>query len=65
MAAELLNKKRRCTMVCPGCGTENAMAYSMFSNGLIGLEAGCGFEIEMPLHEAQEVIEMTPELVYA
>ena len=52
-------------MICPGCGTENQMAYSMISNGLICLEAGCGFEIEMPLQEAQEVIEMTPELVYA
>ena len=39
------------------------MAYSMLSNGLICLEKDCSFEIEMPIEEAQEVMEMTPELV--
>ena len=54
-------------MICPGCGTENAMAYSILSNGLICLEDGCNFEIEMPIHDAHEVIEVTlePELAYA
>jgi hypothetical protein len=52
-------------MICPGCGTENAMAYSTLSNGLICLEKDCSFEIEMPIDEAQEVMEMTPELIYA
>ena len=54
-------------MVCPGCGTENAMAYSVLSNGLICLEDGCNFEIEMPIAEAHAVIEVTPEpeLAYA
>ena len=54
-------------MICPGCGTENAMAYSVLSNGLICLEDGCNFEVEMPAPEAHEVIEVTlePELVYA
>ena len=50
-------------MVCPGCGSENEMAYSVLSNGLICLEENCGFELEMPLDEALEVIEPTPELV--
>ena len=54
-------------MICPGCGMENAMAYSALSNGLICLEDGCNFEIEMPIHEARQVIEVTPEpeLAYA
>ena len=54
-------------MICPGCGTENAMAYSALSNGLICLEDGCNFEIEMAVNEARAVIEVTPmpELAYA
>jgi hypothetical protein len=50
-------------MVCPACGTENAMAYSILSNGLICLEKDCSFEIEMPIEEAMDVIEMTPDVV--
>jgi hypothetical protein len=43
------------------------MAYSALSNGLICLEDACNFEIEMPIDEAREVIEVTPEpeLAYA
>ena len=52
-------------MVCPGCGTEDVMAYSVLSNGLICLEQDCGFEIEMAIPEAEEVLEVTPELVCA
>ena len=54
-------------MVCPGCGTENRMAYSVLSNGLICLEEGCGFEMEMSVREAHEVMDVTPEpeLMYA
>ena len=52
-------------MVCPGCGSEKEMAYSAFSNALICLEDNCGFELEMPLNEALQVIEATPELVCA
>src|SRR5688572_11027423 len=36
----------RCMMICPGCGTENEMAYSVLSGGLICLEPACGFEME-------------------
>ena len=52
-------------MICPGCGSENEMAYSVLSNGLICLEDGCSFELEMPIEQAHEVIEVTPELVCA
>jgi hypothetical protein len=54
-------------MICPGCGTENLMAYSVLSNGLICLEDSCNFEIEMSIQDAQEVMEVTPEpeLAYA
>jgi hypothetical protein len=52
-------------MICPGCGSENEMAFSMLSNGLVCLEPSCGFEMEMSMHEAQELLEATPELVCA
>ena len=52
-------------MICPGCGTEDAMAYSVLSNGLVCLEMNCGFELEIPIQEAEEVLEVTPELVCA
>ena len=55
-------------MVCPGCGSENTMVFSILSNGLICLEQDCGFEIEMPMSDAHEVMELTPaepELVCA
>ena len=52
-------------MICPRCGSENEMAYSNLSNGLVCLEAGCDFELEMPVVEAQEILEPEGELVYA
>jgi hypothetical protein len=53
-------------MVCPGCGSKNELAYSVLSNGLICLEAGCGFEIEMSAQEAQQLLEPSfQELVCA
>ena len=52
-------------MVCPGCGKENEMAYSVLSNGLICLEPGCGFELEMSIDEAHQVMELSEVLVYA
>jgi hypothetical protein len=50
-------------MICPGCGTENQMAYSVLSNGLVCLEPDCGFEMEMSVLEAHEVLEPMGELV--
>jgi hypothetical protein len=53
-------------MICPGCGNENEMAYSVLSNGLICLQPGCGFELEMSIDEAHQVMEPAGEvLVYA
>jgi hypothetical protein len=39
------------------------MAYSVLSNGLVCLESDCGFEVEMEIREAQEVLESVEELV--
>lgn len=50
-------------MICPGCGSENEMAYSVLSNGLVCLEPACGFEGEMDLHEAHQVLEPEEEMV--
>ena len=50
-------------MICPGCGNENEMAYSVLSNSLVCLEAQCGFELEMDPGEAHEVLENEEELV--
>jgi hypothetical protein len=50
-------------MICPECGHENEMAYSVLSNGLICLDAGCGFELEIDALEAQQVLETEEELV--
>ena len=52
-------------MICPGCGSDNEMAYSVLSNGLVCLEPGCDFELEMPVTEALEVLEPEGELVFA
>lgn len=52
-------------MTCPGCGNQNEMAYNVLSNGLVCLEPACGFELEMDLHEAHEVLEFERELVCA
>src|SRR5437870_13882176 len=50
-------------MICPGCGSENEMAYSVLSNSLVCLEPECGFELEMNGSEAHEVLETEEELV--
>ena len=50
-------------MTCPGCGTQDEMAYSVISNGLICLEPGCEFEIEMDPHQAHEILALEEELV--
>ena len=50
-------------MTCPGCRNDNEMAYSILSNGLVCLEPGCGFELEMEPAEAQLVLEPEEELV--
>ncbi len=50
-------------MTCPGCGNENEMAYSVLSNGLVCLEAGCGFEVEIEPLAAHEILETEEELV--
>ena len=51
-------------MICPRCRSENEMAYSVLSNGLVCLEAGCGFELEIDPVEAHEVLETEEELVF-
>ena len=48
-------------MICPRCTSENEIAYSVISNGLICLE--CGFELEMDAAAAHEILEMQEELV--
>ena len=50
-------------MICPGCGSENEMAYSVLSNGFVCLETNCGFEVEMEAAQANEVVEIEVELV--
>ena len=50
-------------MICPACGSENEMAYSVLSNGLVCLEPACGFELELEPLEAHQVLEIEEELV--
>jgi hypothetical protein len=50
-------------MICPNCRSENEMAYSVLSNGMICLESECGFELEMEARQAQEILETMEELV--
>ena len=50
-------------MICPGCGSDSEMAYSVLSNGLICLEDDCDFELEVDATQAQEVLETEAELV--
>jgi hypothetical protein len=50
-------------MICPRCGSENEMAYSVLSNGFICLELNCGLEVEMEPFQAQQVLETEEELV--
>jgi len=52
------------TMVCPRCSNQEEMAYSVLSNGLICLERGCGFEVEIDALEAHQVLETEEELVF-
>jgi hypothetical protein len=64
LATEVLsNFQEELNMICPGCGSENEMAYSALSNGLICLETGCDFELEIPRSEANEILAMEEELV--
>ena len=50
-------------MICPGCGSENEVAYSVLSNGLVCLEPGCSFELEIEPLVAHQVLETEEELV--
>jgi hypothetical protein len=50
-------------MICPGCGSENEMAYSVLSKGLVCLESDCSFEMEIDTLEAHQVLETEEELV--
>jgi len=52
-------------MICPGCGSENEMAYSALSNGLVCLVPSCGFELEMTIEDAHQVLETVDDLVWA
>lgn len=52
-------------MICPGCGSENEMAHSVLLNGLVCLDPGCGFELEMSRQEAAEILAVEEELVCA
>ena len=51
------------SMICPGCKTENEMAYSTLSNSFTCLEPNCGFELEMEPAQALQVLEVEEELV--
>jgi hypothetical protein len=50
-------------MICPNCRSENEMAYSVLSQGMVCLDSECGFEVEMEAPQAQEVLETEEELV--
>ena len=49
-------------MFCPACGKDE-MAYSVLSNGLMCLNADCGFELEIDAAQAHQVLETQEELV--
>jgi len=51
-------------MICPNCRSENEMAYSVLSHGMVCLDSDCGFEIEMEAHDAEEILESAEELVF-
>jgi hypothetical protein len=51
-------------MICPECGSANEMAYSVLSNGMICVEPGCAFEIEMDRRQAQEIRGTAEEICY-
>ena len=64
LAAEVLtNFAEGEHMTCPGCGSNNEMAYSTLSYSFICLEPSCGVEVEMDPLEAQQVLEPEEELV--
>ena len=50
-------------MICPNCRSENEMAYSVLSNGIVCMDSECGFELEMAAAQAQEILETEEELV--
>jgi hypothetical protein len=50
-------------MICPHCASQTEMAYSVLSNGQVCLEPNCGFELEMELAEAQQLLETEDALV--
>jgi hypothetical protein len=50
-------------MICPNCRSENEMAYSVLSNGMVCLDSECGFEVEMDTTQAQDILETVEELV--
>jgi hypothetical protein len=50
-------------MICPGCHSESAMAYSTLSNAFVCLDSNCGFELEMEPAQAMQVLEFEEELV--
>ena len=64
MALEVLSHyKEVVKMSCPGCSSENEMAYSALSHGFVCLEPNCGFELEMEPAQALQVLEVEEELV--
>ena len=64
MAFKVLNGLQEVVqMTCPGCNSENEMAYSALSHGFVCLEPNCGFEFEMDAAEAMQVLEFEEELV--
>jgi len=50
-------------MICPNCRSENEMAYSVLSSGMVCLDSECGFEVEMEPADAEEILESAEELV--
>ena len=51
------------SMICPRCGNEKEIAYSVLSNSLVCLERDCGFELETNPSEAHQILETEEELV--
>jgi hypothetical protein len=50
-------------MICPNCRSENELAYSVISNGLVCMEESCNFELEIEPFEAHQILETEEELV--
>jgi hypothetical protein len=64
LAREVLNVFAEVeTMICPNCRSENEMAYSVLSRGMVCLDSDCSFELEMEPHDAEEILESAQELV--